>query len=95
MAYIVCLFFIPRDSALLIQSRKTVKRFLKLVELTDEELAAAQDDHDKPKEATRSTKKVRPLLVTPTAAILTHFHLLLWLVETFCFNTLYLILFYI
>ena len=51
MACIKCPFFIPRDCALLIQSRKTVKRFMEIVELTDEELAAVQDDYDKLEEA--------------------------------------------
>jgi hypothetical protein len=59
MACIKCPFFIPRDCALLIQSRKTVKRFMEIVELTDEELAAVQDDYDKLEEAVQRTQHLQ------------------------------------
>jgi integrase len=56
MACIKCPFFVPRNQALLIESYKTVKRFMEVVELTDEELAAVQDDVDKLHEAVQRTK---------------------------------------
>jgi integrase len=59
MACIKCPFFIPRDRALLIESRKTVKRFMEIVELTDEELAAVQDDYDKLEEAVQRTEHLQ------------------------------------
>ncbi|MEO8288282.1 MAG: site-specific integrase [Chloroflexota bacterium] len=51
MACIKCPFFVPRDRAQLVEASKTVKRFMEVVELTDEELAAVQDDHEKLQEA--------------------------------------------
>jgi hypothetical protein len=59
MACIKCPFFLPRDQAFLIESRKTVKRFMEVVELTDEELAAAQDDYDKLEEAVERTQSLQ------------------------------------
>ncbi len=43
---------------LLIESSKTVKRFMEVVELTDEELAAVQDDYDKLEEAVQRTQRL-------------------------------------
>jgi len=57
----------PRDQAFLIESRKTVKRFMEVVELTDEELAAVQDDYDKLEEAVERTQSLQ----APTTLILT------------------------
>lgn len=59
MACIKCPFFLPRDRALLIESRKMVKRFMEIVELTDEELAAVQDDYDKLEEAVQRTEHLQ------------------------------------
>jgi hypothetical protein len=59
MACIKCPFFLPRDQAFLIESRKTVKRFMEAVELTDEELAAVQDDYDKLEEAVERTQSLQ------------------------------------
>lgn len=47
MACMKCPYFVPNELAYLIASRNTVKRFMELVELTDEELAAVQEDEDK------------------------------------------------
>jgi integrase len=47
MACIKCPFFVPSEPAGLIRSRQTVKHFLEIVELSDHELAAAQDDEQK------------------------------------------------
>ena len=44
MAGIKCPFFVPKEQAQLIEASKTVKRFMEVVELTEEELAAVQDD---------------------------------------------------
>jgi hypothetical protein len=62
MACIKCPFFIPRDQAGLLIACQTVKRFLERVELTDEELAAVQDDYDKLQAAVQRTQH----LVAPT-----------------------------
>jgi integrase len=59
MACVKCPFFVPRDRALLIESSKTVKRFMEIVELTDEELAAVQDDYDKLEEAVQRTEHLQ------------------------------------
>jgi integrase len=59
MACIKCPFFLPRDQAFLIESRKTVKRFMEVVELTDEELTAVQDDYDKLNEAVERTQSLQ------------------------------------
>jgi hypothetical protein len=59
MACIKCPFFMPRDQAFLIESRKTVKRFMEVVELTDEELAAVQDDYNKLGEAAERTQSLQ------------------------------------
>jgi hypothetical protein len=55
MACIKCPFFVPKDQAQLIEACKTVKRFMEVVELTDEELAAVQEDCDKLEEAVQRT----------------------------------------
>jgi integrase len=62
MACIKCPFFVPKDQAQLIEASKTVKRFMEVVELTDEELAAVQDDSTKLEEAVQRTRQ----LPTPT-----------------------------
>ena len=59
MACVKCPFFIPRDRALLIQSSQTIKRFMEVVELTDEELGAVQDDYDKLEEAAHRTQHLQ------------------------------------
>ena len=56
MACIKCPFFVPKDRVQLIRASKTVKRFMEVVELTDEELAAVQDDHSKLEEAVERTR---------------------------------------
>jgi hypothetical protein len=58
MACIKCPFFVPKDQAQLIQASKTVKRFMEVVELTDEELAAVQDDSNKLEAAAERTQHV-------------------------------------
>jgi integrase len=55
MACIKCPFFVPKDQAQLIADSATVKRFMEVVELTDEELAAVQEDCDKLEEAVQRT----------------------------------------
>ncbi len=56
MACIKCPFFVPKDQAQLIAASKTVKRFMEVVELTDEELAAVQDDCNKLEAAAQRTQ---------------------------------------
>jgi integrase len=56
MACIKCPFFVPKDQAQLVEACKTVKRFMEVVELTDEELAAVQDDYDKLETAVERTR---------------------------------------
>lgn len=56
MACIKCPFFVPKDQAQLIAASKTVKRFMEAVELTDEELAAVQDDCNKLEAAAQRTQ---------------------------------------
>jgi len=51
MACIKCPFFVPNDRAQLIEASQTVKRFMEMVELTDEELVAVQEDAIKLEEA--------------------------------------------
>lgn len=58
MACIKCPFFVPKDQAQLVAASKTVKRFMEVVELTDEELAAVQDDHTKLEEAVQRTQHI-------------------------------------
>ena len=60
MACIKCPFFVPTDQALLIQASKTVRRFMEMVELTDEELAAVQEDVTKLEEAVERTQHIAP-----------------------------------
>ncbi len=62
MACIKCPFFVPKDQAQLIEASRTVKRFMEVVELTDEELAAVQDDYHKLEDAVQRTQHV----ATPT-----------------------------
>ena len=62
MACIKCPFFVPRGQAQLLIACQTVKRFMERVELTDEELAAVQDDYDKLQAAVQRTQQ----LVSPT-----------------------------
>jgi len=59
MACIKCPFFLPRDQAFLIESRNTVKRFMEVVDLTDEELSAVQDDYDKLEKAVERTQSLQ------------------------------------
>jgi integrase len=59
MACVKCPFFIPRDWALLVQSSKTVRRFMEVVELTNEELAAVQDDYNKLEEVMQRTEHLQ------------------------------------
>jgi integrase len=47
MACMKCPYFIPKDQTRLIEASRTVKRFMEVVELTEEELAAVQDDYGK------------------------------------------------
>ncbi len=58
MACIKCPFFVPKDQARLIEACRTVKRFMEVVELTDEELAAVQDDYHKLEAAVERTQQV-------------------------------------
>jgi len=58
MACIKCPFFVPKDQAQLVAASKTVKRFMEVVELTDEELAAVQDDYTKLEEAVQRTQHI-------------------------------------
>ncbi|HVH30937.1 MAG TPA: tyrosine-type recombinase/integrase, partial [bacterium] len=60
MACIKCPFFVPREPAQLIRSRQTVKHFLEIVELSDHELAAVQDDEQKLAANIRRTQNLRP-----------------------------------
>jgi integrase len=59
MACIKCPFFVPKDQAQLIEACKTVKRFMEVVELTDEELVAVQEDCDKLKAAVERTQHLQ------------------------------------
>jgi integrase len=59
MACIKCPFFVPQDQAQLVEACKTVKRFMEVVELTDEELAAVQDDYGKLEEAVQRTQQLQ------------------------------------
>jgi hypothetical protein len=47
MACVKCPFFVPKEQGQLIQAQKSVRRFMEVVELTEEERAAAQDDAEK------------------------------------------------
>ncbi len=60
MACIKCPFFVPKDRAQLLIACQTVKRFMERVELTDEELAAVQDDYDKLQAAVQRTQRLSP-----------------------------------
>jgi integrase len=56
MSCIKCPFFVPKERVQLIAASKTVKRFMEVVELTDEELLAVQDDYSKLEEAVKRTE---------------------------------------
>jgi hypothetical protein len=56
MSCIKCPFFVPKERVQLIVASKTVKRFMEVVELTDEELLAVQDDYSKLEEAVKRTE---------------------------------------
>jgi integrase len=56
MACIKCPFFVPKDQAQLIEASRAVKRFMEVVELTEEELAAGQEDYTKLEEAIERTR---------------------------------------
>jgi integrase len=60
MACIKCPFFVPKDQARLIEASRTVKRFMEVVELTEEELAAVQEDYTKLEEAVERTQHLSP-----------------------------------
>jgi integrase-like protein len=60
MACIKCPFFVPREPAQLIRSRQTVKHFLEIVQLSDHELAAVQDDEQKLAANIQRTQNLRP-----------------------------------
>ncbi len=56
MACMKCPFFVPKDQAQLVEASQTVKQFMEIVELTDEELAAVQEDSAKLDEAVERTR---------------------------------------
>jgi integrase len=56
MSCIKCPFFVPKERVQLIVASKTVKRFMEVVELTDEEVVAVQDDYSKLEEAVKRTE---------------------------------------
>jgi integrase len=56
MACIKCPFFVPKDQAQLIEASRTVKCFMEVVELNDEELIAVQDDYHKLEAAVQRTQ---------------------------------------
>jgi len=60
MACIKCPFFVPKEQAQLIEARTTIKRFMEVVELTTEELAAVQDDYHKLEAAVERTQHTVP-----------------------------------
>ena len=60
MACIKCPFFVPTETAQLIRSRQTVKHFLEIVQLSDHELAAVQDDEQKLAANIQRTQNLRP-----------------------------------
>jgi hypothetical protein len=62
MACIKCPYFVPNDQAQLIAASRTARRFMELVDLTDDELRAVEDDQTKLEEAARRTEH----LSTPT-----------------------------
>ena len=57
MSCIKCPFFVPKEQAQLIEARATMKRFLEVVNLTPEEIAAAQEDLDKLDETLERTRQ--------------------------------------
>ena len=64
MACIKCPFFVPKDQARLIEASRTVKRLMEVVELTEEELAAVQDDYHKLEAAVERAQQVaRPTVL--------------------------------
>jgi hypothetical protein len=60
MACIKCPFFVPKDQGQLVEASRTLKRFMEVVKLTDEELAAVQDDYHKLEAAVERTQDVAP-----------------------------------
>lgn len=56
MSCIKCPFFVPKEQAQLIEARTTMKRFLEVVNLTPEEITAAQNDLDKLDETIERTR---------------------------------------
>jgi len=60
MACIKCPFVVPKEQAQLIEARTTIKRFMEVVELTTEELAAVQDDYHKLEAAVERTQHTVP-----------------------------------
>ncbi len=62
MACLKCPFFVPKEQARLIEAYRTVQRFMEVVELTEEERAAVQDDSHKLEAAGERTQH----LATPT-----------------------------
>jgi hypothetical protein len=56
MACIKCPFFVPKERAQLLEARATMKRFLEVVNLTPEEITAAQNDLDKLDDTLERTK---------------------------------------
>jgi hypothetical protein len=57
MSCIKCPFFVPKEQAQLIEARATMKRFLEVVNLTPEEIAAAQEDLAKLDETLERTRE--------------------------------------
>ncbi len=57
MSCIKCPFFVPKEQAQLIEARATMKRFLEVVNLTPEEITAAQEDLDKLDETLKRTRE--------------------------------------
>jgi integrase len=68
MSCIKCPFFVPKEQAQLIEARATMKRFLEVVNLTPEEIAAAQEDLDKLDETLERTREQpRPTILRQRA----------------------------
>lgn len=64
MACVKCPFFVPKEQGQLIQAQKSVRRFMEVVELTDEEVAAAQDDEEKIRANVERTERLpKPTLL--------------------------------
>jgi hypothetical protein len=64
MACVKCPFFVPKEQGQLIQARKSVRRFMEVVELTNEEVAAVHDDEEKLQAAIKRTRHLpKPTLL--------------------------------